>query len=462
MRDDVTFETRLADALGRFADLAPTMDDEAIAQHAIESAGSTGRLGWLGLPRRGGIDREGGGQLGLRLAYLLLILGLVLAALLVAIAAGVLRTDRPRPLGRNGAIAFTLQGNDHGPASTHLIDPDGTGDRSIDTDRCPTYSKDGGVLTSLSYDGSASLVVWGADGRPAGTVLLVENPPTSVSYALSPDGTRVAWFKPASDVPAASQAPDGSFATSGTGTELWVAPIAGGPGTRVQPASSVPDEFYEAPLWSPDSRSIAFGGYIADPATGIRQRSAIFVVAADGTGLLRLSDRPAILDDAMSWSPDGRFLAYVGLPDAPPGRTPAPTPATAVYPARDLFVIGADGTGEQRVTDTPAFETRPEWSPDGAVLAFESSPDGADGRVTTIEMHGPSPGGPARQGPESPWFVWSPDGAALLWLEANTIGTEAYRSTLHSIDPAFQQSPTTLQAMDGLIVCPPSWQRLEP
>jgi len=462
MPDDMTFETRLAAALGHFADLAPTMDDEAIAQRAIESARSARRLGRLGLPPRRGIDRDRGGQLGLRLAYLLLILGLVLAAVLVAIAAGVLRNDHPQPLGRNGTIAFTLQGNDHGPASIHLINPDGTGDHTIDADRCPTYSRDGSVFASLSYDGAANLVVRGADGRPAHTVLLVESPPTSVSYALSPDGTRVAWFKPAPDDPAGSPAPDGPSPASGNGTELWVAPIAGGPGLRVQPASKVPDEFYDAPLWSPDGRSIAFGSYVADPATGIRHRSAIFVVAADGIGLVRLTGRPAILDDTMSWSPDGRSLAYLGLPDELPGRTPAPTPTTAPYPAREVFVIGADGTGEQRVTDTAAFEAGPEWSPDGALPAFESSPDGTDGRIASIEMHGPSPGGQPRQAPVSPWFVWSPDGAALLWLEASSIGTDAYRSTLHAIDPAFQRSATTLQAMDGLIVCPPSWQRLEP
>ena len=462
MHDDVTFETRLADALARFAESAPTMDDEAIARRAIEAGGSGRRIGWLIPLRRRGLERDGGGRATPRLAYLLIVLGLVLAALLAAIAAGVLRTDRPRPLGRNGAIVFTVQGNDHGPPSTHLLDPDGTGDRSIGTDRCPTYSKDGGVLTSLSYDGSASLVVWGADGRPAGTVLLVENPPTSVSYALSPDGTRVAWFKPAPDGSVGSPMPDGSSATPGTGPELWVAPIAGSPGMRLVPGSNVPDEFYEAPLWSPDGRHIAFGSYVADPTTGIRQRSAILVVAADGTGLLRLSDRPAILDDTLSWSPDGRFLAYLGLPDALPNPTPGPTPAPLVYPPRDVFVIGADGTGEWKVTDSPAFETRPEWSPDGAVLAFESSPDGTASRVTTIEMHGPTPVGRPLEGPESPWFVWSPDAKALLWLESTVLGTESYRSTLHSIDPAFEQSPTTLQAMDGLIVCPPSWQRLEP
>ena len=208
MRDDVTFETRLADALGRFAELAPTMDDEAIARQAIVAGGAP-RVGWLASLRR---PRR-------QVAYLLIVLALLLAAILVAIAGGAFRNDSFRPLGRNGAIAFTVQGNNHEPAGTHLMNSDGTGDHPIDAGRCPTYSKDGSVLASLSYEPAAYLVVLGPDGSPAHRVPLAKEPPTSVSYALSPDGTRVAWFKP----------------TESGSAELWVAAVAGGPGAASCP-----------------------------------------------------------------------------------------------------------------------------------------------------------------------------------------------------------------------------------
>jgi hypothetical protein len=64
-------------------------------------------------------------------------------------------------------------------------------------------------------------------------------------------------------------------------------------------------------------------------------------------------------------------------------------------------------------------------------------------------------------GPESEWFVWSPDGRQLLWQELVTVGSETFRSTLHAIDRDFRLQSTTLQVVDGLIVCPPSWQRLD-
>jgi len=55
-----------------------------------------------------------------------------------------------------------------------------------------------------------------------------------------------------------------------------------------------------------------------------------------------------------------------------------------------------------------------------------------------------------------------PKVALLLWQELFTLGSETFRTTLHSIDREFRQPSTTLQVVDGLIVCPPSWQGLDP
>ena len=447
MHDDVTFEARLADALGRYAELAPAMDGASVARQAILAGGSARRTRWLASLRSVGSGWLGLGRPPARVAYLLIVVALALAVVVVLAAVAAFRNDVSRPLGRNGPIAFTVQGNDHGPAGVRAINADGSGDHPLAADRCPTYSTDGSVLASLSYEGSAYLVARGAEGTPLGRVLLVDAPPAAVSFALSADGARVAWFKPI---------PSGT-----TESELWVAPIDGGPGVRAVPASSVPGEFYESSLWSPDGSHIAFGGYVTDAVTGVTRRTAINVVAADGSNLRRLTARPGLLEDRMSWSPDGRFLAYVGVPDGPP--VPAPSSADPLAgPPRAVFVIAADGTGDRQVTDTRSFESRPEWSPDGTVLAFETSADGEAHRLTTVHMNGPTPAGRPAPGPESPWFVWSPDGTGLLWLEITSLGSETYRSTLHSIDRDFRQPPTTVQSVDGLIICAPSWQRLDP
>jgi TolB protein len=462
MRDDVTFQARLADALRRYADLAPTLDDAEIARQAIEARRSARGFGWLSSRSRGRFAALIPGRPVVRVAYLLVLLALILAAIVLAVAGGALQNHSLLPIARNGSIAFTVQGNDHGAPATHQMNPDGTGDHSIDAGRCPTYSRDGTVLASLSYEASAYLVVAGGDGKPARKVLLVEAPPTSVSYAVSPDGTRVAWFKPSPAGATASAAGEGSSATSGDRLELWVMPIAGDSGIRIVPGSSLANASHDSPLWSPDGAHIAFGTFVADPTTGERHRTAISVVAADGSELHELTRRPGLLGDAMSWSPDGRFVAYLGLPDALPIPTATTGSATRAEPPRDLFVVGADGSGDRSLTHSPAFESQPEWSPDGESLAFETSADGEAHRLTSIQMNGPTPVDAPAFGPESAWFVWSPDGARLLWPEITTIGPETYRTTLQSIDREFRESPIALQTVEGLIVCTPSWQRLEP
>jgi Tol biopolymer transport system component len=382
-----------------------------------------------------------------RFAYLLFVLGLLLAAFLIAVAAGFFQSDSLRALGGNGAIVYSFGGNNHEAVVNISIDPDGTGDHPIEAGRCPTYSRDGKVLAWISYEPSAYLVVAAPDGTSPRKVLLVETPQRSVSYAVSPDGARAAWFKPISASPPASLPPDGIPAAADAGVELWVAPLDGGQGKRIVMASGVPGESYDTPLWSPDGGRIAFGTYRVDTNTGETRRSAIDVVAADGADLRRLTDRPGPLDDGMAWSPDSRYLAYTALAD---GAT-----------QRDLYVVGVDGTDDRALTGTPATEHDPGWSPDGAFIAFETSANGAPDRLTTIALGPSARASPPLRGPDSDWFVWSPDGRQLLWQEFTTIGTETYRTTLHSIDREFRQPPTTLQVVDGLIVCPPTWQRVD-
>jgi len=56
------------------------------------------------------------------------------------------------------------------------------------------------------------------------------------------------------------------------------------------------------PVWSPDAKQISVG-------SGPLGNLDIYVMAADGTGLTRLTDHPAN-DGASTWSPDGRYIAF--------------------------------------------------------------------------------------------------------------------------------------------------------
>ena len=72
----------------------------------------------------------------------------------------------------------------------------------------------------------------------------------------------------------------------------------------------------------------------------------IYVMDADGSNQQRLTDSPAI-DEFGSWSPDGSRIAFESTRDG----------------NREIYVMDADGSNQQRLTDSPAIDWFPSWSP---------------------------------------------------------------------------------------------------
>jgi Tol biopolymer transport system component len=377
---------------------------------------------------------------------------LVVALVLVAIAAGAYRSDT-RKLGRNGVIAYSVE--DHSGISigerrhARLMNADGTDDRPLGAGLCPAFSADGNALAYVSTaTGSAELVVTSAEGsRPQ------ELPGVAVStidptYALSPDGTKIAWLK---------ADPDGSP------VELWVNPVSGAPGVQI-PAAPALDESIGSPVWSPDGREIAFAHWMTvDGADTGTIHASIAIVAADGSNRRDLPTSHGTDRTGITWSPDGRSLAYAGRPDS----LPLPSASDGSDPALDVFVVDATGTGERNITNSPADESGPAWSPDGAHLAFQTSEDGGIVFATSaVRMNGSVASGPLIAGPASDGFAWSPDGARLLLVQTEVTDTasdpQTVQSTIRTVDAEFRQVPVTALRVDFPIRCIPSWQRIAP
>jgi TolB protein len=79
----------------------------------------------------------------------------------------------------------------------------------------------------------------------------------------------------------------------------------------------------------------------------------IYVMNADGSGQENLTRQPAS-DSHPSWSPNGRKLAFVSRRDT----------------NSEIYVMNADGSGLRRLTRTPRDDRGPAWSPDGRAIAF--------------------------------------------------------------------------------------------
>jgi WD40 repeat protein len=162
-----------------------------------------------------------------------------------------------------------------------------------------------------------------------------------------------------------------------------------------------------APAWSPDGARIAFARWIGDAPD-------IFVVNADGTHLVRLTDNPG-QDFGPSWSPDGALIAFLSERDG----------------TLSVYVMDADGANQRPFPGLPEGVSSLDWSPSGDRIVFDRIVDYEyklfildvlTGEVR--ELVGAS-GSKPRWSPDGQWIAFAgeaqigivhPDGSGLRWL----------------------------------------------
>jgi Tol biopolymer transport system component len=388
----------------------------------------------------------------------------LLLALLAAALVGSAPFRRPDPLPGNGLITFGLNDLGNRPYTTvHVVAPEGRNDATIGPGNGQTFSADGNVLAYWAGPWPDQvLTIVPSDGSPVRDVPGIE---ATSPIALSPDGSRIAWFKRIRPIEASEQG--GSVGSVGSISELWVSPTDGGPGQRLVPPSDDPLVSYSFPVWSPDGGSIAFaaGRSVIGGESVWGYREAIHVVGADGSDHRVLTDHPGSDSASLAWSPDGRYVTYTALPDETALDAPPGVDEYQLFQGDDVFVIAADGTGERNLTESQDGEYQPQWAPDGTKIAWLGSETGDQLVMQRIE--GSSPVGSPVIGPETDDWVWSPDSTriAFTWSEDMPDGYSSGQvmdAAIGSIPIAdLQATPTTIldlkHAAGGL-----SWQRLEP
>lgn len=164
-----------------------------------------------------------------------------------------------------------------------------------------------------------------------------------------------------------SWSPDGgkvAFASSVASKEPGIYVMASD-GTNVIRITGTPGEAHHAPEWSDDGRRIVFdkvfGGPPQSGKLGGDRANGAFAVNLDGTGMKRLS---SALDagnqlSASAYSPNVEKLAFVSDRGG----------------ARDLYTVRTDGSDLRRVTHDQANEYSVSWSQDGSRLLYAADSD---------------------------------------------------------------------------------------
>ena len=161
----------------------------------------------------------------------------------------------------------------------------------------------------------------------------------------------------------------------------------------------------------------------------------IYVMNADGSGQTRLTDNPAY-DGSPAWSPDGSRITFVADRDR----------------NWDIYVMDTDGSEQTRLTDNLTVDIDPAWSPDGSRIAFLSRRDiyvmNADGsELTQLTDNRAEDGSPA----------WSPDGSRIAFHSERDGNPEIY---VMNADGSGQTRLTDNPAYDGEPAWSPDGRRL--
>ena len=226
----------------------------------------------------------------------------------------------------------------------YVMNADGSGETRLTDDRSihqdPSWSPDGARIAFVSTVGNdADIYLMNSDGSDP--VNISNNMAKDTGPQWSPDGTKIV------------------FASNRDGNRERYIMNADGTG-RVRVTDYFEDDW--DPAWSPDGTKIVFTSH------RFGRSEYLVVINTDGSGEIILTDSPH--EREASWSPDGSRISF-----------------TRRGANHEIHTRNADGSGLTRVTDHPANDNSPSWSPgasDSAQLPATPAPTATATRTATL------------------------------------------------------------------------------
>lgn len=225
----------------------------------------------------------------------------------------------------------------------------------------------GQIIFTSSRDGQSELYMTSPDGLQVTRLTTNAAIDTSSSPRLSPDGTRIAFSS-----------------TIGDNTDIYILTIASGAIQRITDAPGRDS----SPSWSPSGQQIAFESFRDG-------NLEIYVVNIDGSNQTRLTNDPGG-DTNPVWSPVANEIVF----------------ASNRFGNSDLFLLNINGA-VATLTTNPAPDNAATWSPDGRFIAFHSAVGSDIENVCLIGRDGLNQTCLTTQAAEYSLPVWSQDGQQI-------------------------------------------------
>src|SRR5215218_3820101 len=156
----------------------------------------------------------------------------------------------------------------------------------------------------------------------------------------------------------------------------------------------------------------------------------IYVMNADGSEQTNISNNPAF-DGYPHWSPDGKKIAFMTSRDG------------INY---EIYVMNADGTSQTRLTNNADLDAEPIWSPDGTKIAFRSDRYNHNYQIYVMNADGSEQTNISNNTAADIHPDWSPDGTEIAFISSRdyqvyVMNADGSEQTNISNNPAVHDNP---------------------